>query len=87
MLFARIRVNVQCQSIISSIFRKHEWFQKDLPAYLFPSPVEQDSSVIDTDAVAEVCEVRKMTNTLKQRAPMLPDSVTVTFGCSEVFDR
>jgi 5'-AMP-activated protein kinase catalytic alpha subunit len=37
--------------------RKHEWFQRDLPAYLFPSPVEQDSSVIDTDAVNEVCEV------------------------------
>jgi len=36
--------------------KKHEWFQKDLPAYLFPSPVEQDTSVIDTDAVAEVCE-------------------------------
>ncbi|KAJ1525692.1 hypothetical protein ONE63_008903 [Megalurothrips usitatus] len=36
--------------------KKHDWFQKDLPAYLFPSPVEQDSSVIDTDAVAEVCE-------------------------------
>jgi 5'-AMP-activated protein kinase, catalytic alpha subunit len=36
--------------------KKHEWFQKDLPAYLFPSPVEQDSSVIDTGAVSEVCE-------------------------------
>lgn len=34
--------------------KKHEWFQKDCPAYLFPSPVEQDSSVIDTDAVNEV---------------------------------
>ncbi|XP_039286469.1 5'-AMP-activated protein kinase catalytic subunit alpha-2 [Nilaparvata lugens] len=36
--------------------KNHEWFQKELPAYLFPSPVEQDSSVIDTDAVSEVCE-------------------------------
>lgn len=36
--------------------KKHEWFQKDLPAYLFPSPVEQDSSVIDTMAVQEVCD-------------------------------
>ena len=36
--------------------KKHEWFQKDLPAYLFPSPVEQDSSVIDTGAVSEVCD-------------------------------
>lgn len=36
--------------------KKHDWFQKELPAYLFPSPVDQDSSVIDTDAVSEVCE-------------------------------
>lgn len=36
--------------------KKHDWFQKDLPSYLFPSPVEQDSNVIDTVAVAEVCE-------------------------------
>ncbi|XP_044744553.1 5'-AMP-activated protein kinase catalytic subunit alpha-2 [Coccinella septempunctata] len=36
--------------------KKHEWFQKDCPAYLFPSPVEQDSSVIDTDAINEVCD-------------------------------
>lgn len=36
--------------------KKHEWFQKDCPAYLFPSPVDQDSSVIDTDAVFEVCD-------------------------------
>ncbi|XP_016998598.2 5'-AMP-activated protein kinase catalytic subunit alpha-2 [Drosophila takahashii] len=35
--------------------KKHEWFQKDLPAYLFPSSIEQDSNVIDTYAVAEVC--------------------------------
>ncbi|CAH2986346.1 unnamed protein product [Chilo suppressalis] len=38
--------------------KKHDWFQKDLPGYLFPSPVEQvyDSSVIDTEAISEVCE-------------------------------
>ncbi|CAI6345622.1 unnamed protein product [Macrosiphum euphorbiae] len=36
--------------------KKHEWFQHELPAYLFPSPVDRDSSVIDTDAVNEVCE-------------------------------
>ncbi|KAI5635694.1 protein kinase domain-containing protein [Phthorimaea operculella] len=36
--------------------KKHEWFQKDLPGYLFPSPVEQDSSVIDTEAISEVCD-------------------------------
>ena len=36
--------------------KKHDWFTKDLPSYLFPSPVEQDSSVIDTNAVSEVCD-------------------------------
>ena len=53
---------ILCSECIDSFickleWRKHEWFQKDLPAYLFPSPVEQDTSVIDTDAVSEVCEV------------------------------
>ncbi|KAK9736818.1 Adenylate sensor of SNF1-like protein kinase [Popillia japonica] len=36
--------------------KKHEWFQKDCPAYLFPSPVEQDSSVVDIEAIREVCD-------------------------------
>lgn len=36
--------------------KKHEWFQKELPAYLFPPPYDLDSSVIDQDAVSEVCE-------------------------------
>ncbi|XP_068238962.1 5'-AMP-activated protein kinase catalytic subunit alpha-2 isoform X2 [Palaemon carinicauda] len=36
--------------------KKHEWFQKDLPAYLFPPPYDVDSSVIDQDAISEVCE-------------------------------
>jgi len=36
--------------------KKHEWFQKDLPAYLFPSPADQDTSIIEQDAVSEVCE-------------------------------
>lgn len=37
--------------------RKHEWFQKDLPAYLFPPPHDHDSSVVDQDAITEVCDV------------------------------
>lgn len=36
--------------------KKHDWFQKDLPSYLFPSSVEQDSNVIDICAVQEVCD-------------------------------
>ncbi|KAK4320003.1 hypothetical protein Pmani_009073, partial [Petrolisthes manimaculis] len=43
--------------------KKHEWFQKDLPAYLFPPPYDHDNSVIDQEAIAEVCEV-----TLRERA-------------------
>uniref|UniRef100_T1JHD6 non-specific serine/threonine protein kinase n=1 Tax=Strigamia maritima TaxID=126957 RepID=T1JHD6_STRMM len=36
--------------------KKHDWFQKDLPVYLFPPANEQDSSVVDTDAITEVCD-------------------------------
>ncbi|XP_076338511.1 5'-AMP-activated protein kinase catalytic subunit alpha-2-like [Tachypleus tridentatus] len=36
--------------------KNHEWFKKDLPPYLFPSPIVADTSIIDTNAVSEVCE-------------------------------
>lgn len=36
--------------------KKHEWFQVELPSYLFPSSVENDSNIIDTYAVREVCD-------------------------------
>lgn len=36
--------------------KNHDWFKKDLSAYLFPSPNDADASIIDTDAVQEVCE-------------------------------
>jgi len=36
--------------------REHEWFVIDLPAYLFPSANDVDASVVDTDAIKEVCE-------------------------------
>ena len=36
--------------------KKHEWFTKDLPSYLFPQPNDADSTSIDLDAVMEVCE-------------------------------
>ena len=39
------------------LYRKHEWFKKDLSAYLFPNPAGSDASFIDIDAVNEVCEV------------------------------
>ncbi|XP_033607919.1 5'-AMP-activated protein kinase catalytic subunit alpha-2 isoform X2 [Cryptotermes secundus] len=55
MLCHMLQIDPMKRATIEDI-KKHEWFQRDLPAYLFPSPVEQDSSVIDTDAVNEVCE-------------------------------
>lgn len=36
--------------------KNHDWFKKDLPAYLFPQPNEADASSIDMDAVKEICE-------------------------------
>lgn len=36
--------------------KKHTWFQTELPTYLFPSSVENDSNIIDTYAVSEVCD-------------------------------
>nr|ANT47199.1 5'-AMP-activated protein kinase catalytic subunit alpha-2 [Dastarcus helophoroides] len=55
LLCQMLQVDPMKRATIEDI-KKHEWFQKDCPAYLFPSPVEQDSSVIDTDAVNEVCD-------------------------------
>ncbi|CAL8124794.1 unnamed protein product [Orchesella dallaii] len=36
--------------------KKHAWFQKNLPGYLFPSSEDHDTSIVDPDAVKEVCE-------------------------------
>ncbi|XP_050042307.1 5'-AMP-activated protein kinase catalytic subunit alpha-2 [Dermacentor andersoni] len=36
--------------------KNHEWFKKELPAYLFPLPNDNDASIIDMDAVKVVCE-------------------------------
>ncbi|KAH7723557.1 AMP-activated protein kinase alpha subunit [Aphelenchoides avenae] len=33
----------------------HEWFRVDLPAYLFPPINESEASIVDIDAVREVC--------------------------------
>ncbi|KAJ8977649.1 hypothetical protein NQ317_003627 [Molorchus minor] len=55
LLCSMLQIDPMKRATIEDI-KKHEWFQKECPAYLFPSPVEQDSSVIDTDAVREVCD-------------------------------
>jgi len=41
------------------ICRQCEWFKIDLPEYLFPATSDVDASIIDTDVIREVCEVRQ----------------------------
>ncbi|KAK7492896.1 hypothetical protein BaRGS_00015843 [Batillaria attramentaria] len=36
--------------------REHEWFKKDLPEYLFPSPTDSDASIVDLEVIQEICE-------------------------------
>lgn len=42
--------------IILSSVREHEWFKQDLPGYLFPEDPSYDATVLDEEAVREVCE-------------------------------
>lgn len=39
-----------------NLSREHEWFKQDLPGYLFPEDPSYDATVVDEDAVREVCE-------------------------------
>lgn len=39
-----------------SSLREHEWFKQDLPGYLFPEDPSYDSTVLDEEAIREVCE-------------------------------
>ncbi|XP_034386208.1 5'-AMP-activated protein kinase catalytic subunit alpha-2 isoform X3 [Cyclopterus lumpus] len=43
--------------------REHEWFKQDLPGYLFPEDLSCDASVLDEEAVREVCEKFECTET------------------------
>ncbi|XP_074388197.1 5'-AMP-activated protein kinase catalytic subunit alpha-1-like isoform X4 [Zonotrichia albicollis] len=36
--------------------REHEWFKQDLPKYLFPEDLSYSSTMIDDEALKEVCE-------------------------------
>ncbi|XP_077572279.1 5'-AMP-activated protein kinase catalytic subunit alpha-2 isoform X1 [Stigmatopora nigra] len=36
--------------------REHEWFKQDLPNYLFPEDPSHDTTVLDEEAVKEVCD-------------------------------
>lgn len=55
LLCQMLQVDPMKRATIEEI-KKHDWFQKDLPNYLFPSSIENDSNIIDTLAVAEICE-------------------------------
>jgi len=41
----------------SSHNSEHPWFQVNLQPYLFPKTSDADASVVDTDAIREVCKV------------------------------
>ena len=57
--------------------RKHEWFTKDCPKYLFPDRVT-DTSIVDTDAIAEV---NSLLNDSKLKLALL--KVSQKFGVEE----
>lgn len=44
------------QRLLSAFPREHEWFKEELPSYLFPEDPSYDATIIDDDAVREVCE-------------------------------
>lgn len=37
--------------------REDDWFINDLPEYLFPADSDVDASIVDMEAIREVCEV------------------------------
>lgn len=41
---------------LSLSLREHEWFKQDLPKYLFPEDPSYSSTMIDDEALKEVCE-------------------------------
>ena len=52
-----------CRSISEQmpfVFREDEWFKVELPEYLFPRDGDVDASIVDMEAIREVCEVRSL---------------------------
>lgn len=45
-----------CGRIILASVREHEWFKRELPGYLFPEDPSYDATVVDEEAVREVCD-------------------------------
>ncbi|XP_055488036.1 5'-AMP-activated protein kinase catalytic subunit alpha-1 [Leucoraja erinacea] len=50
-----LRVDPMKRTTIKDI-REHEWFKQELPKYLFPEDPAYSSSMIDDEALREVCE-------------------------------
>lgn len=42
--------------VLYCLHREHDWFRIEMPQYLFPQN-DFDDSIVDVDAVKEVCEV------------------------------
>ncbi|XP_061191501.1 5'-AMP-activated protein kinase catalytic subunit alpha-2-like isoform X8 [Saccostrea echinata] len=72
LLCMMLQVDPLKRATISQI-REHEWFQKDLPSYLFPSPQDQDASIVEMDVIREICEKFGVTEYEVQRALLSND--------------
>jgi len=48
--------------------REHEWFKVDLCDYLFPKPSQDNLSMVDTEAIAEICEKFNIDENTVQRS-------------------
>uniref|UniRef100_A0A915BSB8 non-specific serine/threonine protein kinase n=1 Tax=Parascaris univalens TaxID=6257 RepID=A0A915BSB8_PARUN len=53
LLLHMLQVDPMKRATIKDVIQ-HEWFQKDLPAYLFPPINESEASIVDIEAVKEV---------------------------------
>uniref|UniRef100_A0A8C2CII8 Acetyl-CoA carboxylase kinase n=1 Tax=Cyprinus carpio TaxID=7962 RepID=A0A8C2CII8_CYPCA len=55
LLMLMLQVDPLKRATIKDI-REHDWFKQDLPCYLFPEDPSYDATVVDEEAVHEVCE-------------------------------
>ncbi|MEQ2197063.1 protein kinase, AMP-activated, alpha 2 catalytic subunit [Xenoophorus captivus] len=55
LLMLMLQVDPLKRATIKDI-REHEWFKQDLPGYLFPEDPSYDATVLDEEAIREVCE-------------------------------
>uniref|UniRef100_A0A672PYV1 Acetyl-CoA carboxylase kinase n=1 Tax=Sinocyclocheilus grahami TaxID=75366 RepID=A0A672PYV1_SINGR len=56
LLMLMLQVDPLKRATIKDIRLEHEWFKQDLPGYLFPEDPSYDTTVVDEEAVREVCE-------------------------------